>query len=232
MDKPFGHKNYGSIGHLPNSRLGVGDHCVTIGQARIATEKKRDKNDRIIVQEKLDGSNTGVGLLNGQLIPMGRAGYPAETSPHKQHHLFARWVNKNRNRFMDMLNEGERLVGEWLLQAHSTRYKLIHEPFVAFDLMVGSERFIFDDFMDRVSGTFQTPHVIELYEPISTREALARLGEYGFHGAIDRVEGAVWRVERNQKVDFLTKYVRQDKEDGKYFPENTGEEIMWNERFD
>jgi len=36
------------------------------------------------------------------------------------------------------------------------------------------------------------------------------------HGAIDPVEGAVWRCERNGVVDFLGKYVRQDKEDGKY----------------
>jgi hypothetical protein len=42
---------------LPNSRLGEGDHCVTDGQARIATVKTRDQHDRITVQEKLDGSN-------------------------------------------------------------------------------------------------------------------------------------------------------------------------------
>lgn len=33
--KPLGHKAYGSIPHLPTSRLGPGDHHVTEGQARI-----------------------------------------------------------------------------------------------------------------------------------------------------------------------------------------------------
>jgi hypothetical protein len=48
------------------------------------------------------------------------------------------------------------------------------------------------------------------------------------HGAIDQVEGAVWRVERKGIVDFLVKYVRHDKEDGKYFPEKNNGIITWN----
>ena len=55
-DKPLGIKAYGSIGHLPNSRLGPGDHAVNEGQARICTEAPRDKYDTITVQEKLDGA--------------------------------------------------------------------------------------------------------------------------------------------------------------------------------
>lgn len=49
--KPLGIKNYGSIAHLPNSRMGEGDHKISDGQARIATIKTRDKHDRVIVQE-------------------------------------------------------------------------------------------------------------------------------------------------------------------------------------
>jgi hypothetical protein len=50
--KPLGFKNYGSIGHLPCSRMGPGDHSVHEGQARICLEKARDKHDRIFVTEK------------------------------------------------------------------------------------------------------------------------------------------------------------------------------------
>lgn len=42
------------------------------------------------------------------------------------------------------------------------------------------------------------------------------LGPLGRHGATEAVEGAVWRVEREERVDFLTKWVRPDKIDGKY----------------
>jgi len=35
---------------------------------------------------------------------------------------------------------------------------------------------------------------------LSIDEALRRLNVYGFHGALDPVEGAVWRVERNELI--------------------------------
>jgi hypothetical protein len=120
-----------------------------------------------------------------------------------------------------VLRDGERLVGEWLMQAHGTRYQLKHEPFVAFDLMMGVERAQYDDLITRVApGDFVTPTVIHRGGPLSIEAAMKKLNTYGFHGAIDKVEGAVWRVERNEladpakngdrvwKVDFLVKYVR------------------------
>jgi len=133
--KPLGIKNYGHIPHLPNSRIGEGDHKCSEGQAKIATQKARDKNDCIIVQEKLDGSNVGVARINDEVYALSRAGYLATTSPYKLHHMFAEWVGNNQKRFMDVLENGERIVGEWLVQAHGTRYHLWHEPFVAFDLI-------------------------------------------------------------------------------------------------
>jgi hypothetical protein len=241
-NKPMGIKNYGSIPHLPNSRLGEGDHHCTEGQARIATEKKRDKYDFIIVQEKLDGSNVGIVKLNGQIIPLSRAGYRAETSPYKQHHLFADWVMQpsQYERFNKLLNESERIVGEWLIQAHGTRYNLLHEPFVGFDLMFGTERQAYTNgAYDRISNYFIVPKIIEYGNPISINEALKRIGKNGFHGAIDMVEGAVWRVERNKQinnnsserkkiVDYLCKYVRPDKIDGLYLESKTNKEPYYN----
>ena len=49
-NKPLGRKNYGSIPHLPNSRMGPADKHCEEGQAKIATEQARDKNDEIFVQ--------------------------------------------------------------------------------------------------------------------------------------------------------------------------------------
>jgi hypothetical protein len=50
------------------------------------------------------------------------------------------------------------------------------------------------------------------------------------HGAIDPVEGAVWRVERKGSYDFMAKYVRPDKIDGCYLPDISGKEAIWNWR--
>jgi hypothetical protein len=230
--KPLGKSNYGSIPHLPGSRVGEGDHHCHEGQEVIACIRARDKWDRIIVQEKLDGSNVGVARVGYEIIPLTRAGYAADTSPYHQHQVFDRWVKRNSDRFMDVLLDGERLCGEWLLVAHGTKYRMHHECFVAFDIIGdGNKRVPYDDFKYRAGlGGFVTPHVVHDGGPIPIGSVMDILGEHGFHGAQEAVEGAVWRVERmalNDKnlgnvggrhpvVDFLVKFVRHDKVDGKY----------------
>lgn len=228
--KPLGRKNYGSIPHLPNSRMGPGDHSCHPGQARIATEKARNKHDVIVIQEKLDGSNVGVAKIDNVIVPLGRAGYRAETSPYEQHRMFADWVmNPDRyKRFDRMLNNGERVVGEWLAQAHGTRYELEHEPFVAFDLMLGAKRVNYDRFMICVEGYFPTPYTLETRMPRSVDDVMSHLGTYGKHGAVDPIEGAVWRVENRGVVDFLVKWVRPDKVDGKYLEIVSSGDPVWN----
>ena len=121
--KPLGIKNYGSIGHLPNSRIGTGDHHVHEGQGRICTKDEKDKSGKkreIIVQEKLDGSNVGIARVGDRIFPLTRSGYVADTSPYEQHHKFHKWVMQQQPRWLSILQDGERLCGEWLIQAHST----------------------------------------------------------------------------------------------------------------
>ena len=225
--KPLGRKAYGSIGHLPGSHCGPGDHHITDGQAQICWTQARDRHDRVLVQEKLDGSNVAVAKINGTLIPLVRAGYPAITSPYPHHALFAAWAQAHAARFAAVLQEGERLVGEWFALAHGTRYALPHEPFVAFDLMREATRLPYDAFQARLDGRFVTPAVIHDGPPCPLETAQAYLATGGRHGALDPPEGAVWRVERRGQVDFLAKWVLPDKVDGRYLPEISGQEALW-----
>lgn len=228
--KPLNGKGYGSIGHLPHSRLGPGDHKVTDGQARICLEKERDFRDTIIVQEKLDGSNCCVAKVNGEIVPITRAGYIASQSPYEQHHLFFKWVLNNHERFNELLEEGERVVGEWLALAHGTRYELKHEPFVVFDIMKEQERMPYNKFLARIlKNAFIPARLINYGKPMAHNDILKRLEPSG-HGALDPVEGYVCRVEREGRVDFLAKWVRSDKVDGKFFAETSGEKEIWNWR--
>lgn len=230
--KPLGHKAYGSIPHLPGSRRGPADHGLSVDQARICLERPRDAHDFVYVQEKLDGSCCAVAKLHGQLVPLIRAGYLARSSPFSMHHAFHAWVMDHWRRFDRLLQEGERCVGEWLLQAHGTYYSLPHEPFVIFDLMAsGRQRLPLAtvEIRCQLEG-FKVPMLIHAGPPgvaCSIEEAMRRLQTSG-HGAMDPVEGAVWRVERKGKVDFLAKFVRPDKVDGQYLPERTGNPPVWN----
>lgn len=223
LTKPLGQRSYGSIPHLPGSRTGPSDITITEGQAKIATEKVRDKHDVVIVQEKLDGSNCAVAKINGQLIALTRNGYLAKDSTYNLHRVFAAWADYNSDRFNNLLNEGERVCGEWLAQAVGTKYNLLHEPFVPFDILVGSQRLSFFDIGPRLLNQgFKMPQTIHIGDSFSISKALEAT-EQSAHGAQDLVEGAVWRVERKGKVDFLTKFVRQEKVDGKLMDQN-----IWN----
>lgn len=236
--KPLGRKAYGSIPHLPGSRMGPKDHGIHPGQARICTEKKRDEHDKVIVQEKYDGSCVAVAKIGGELLPLTRRGYLAESSPYECHHLWAKWVKDNLERFDRTLEDGEWLVGEWLAMAHGTKYVIPEQwdPFVAFDLFRGGERVTHEELTGRFllvsSGgkcrPFMKPRLMGgslVGSPMSFSEGLMYLDAYD---CFDQREGLIYRVERKERVDFLAKYVRPGKVDGLYLPEISGKDPVWN----
>jgi hypothetical protein len=143
---------------------------------------------------------------------------------------------------MGLLDNGERACGELLMQAHSTHYNLPHEPFVIFDIMVGTERKLYEELLERCKEyDFITPYTFHIGTPLSVEKAMEFV-KVSKHGAIDPVEGVVYRIERNELtepgrngnrkwiVDYLVKYVRLDKIDGIYLPEMSKKEPVWNWR--
>lgn len=219
-DKPLKAKAYGSIGHLPQSRLGPGDWSVHEGQARICCEKPR-KGDRITVTEKLDGACMSVANIDGEIVALSRAGYRASDALYPHLAAFGPYVEKRKAKFAALLVPGERICGEWLAMAHGTIYDAAHPafaPFTAFDIIRDGKRILRDEFVERATRAeiAITRCVHDGSTPMSIDAALAALGPFGHHGATEPAEGAVWRVEREGRVDFMAKYVRPDKIDGKY----------------
>lgn len=233
-EKPLGGKAYGSIPHLPGSKFGNReDKGVDEKAARYFVEKTW-KGDKIIVLEKLDGSCVSVANVNGEIVPLIRSGYKAITSKYLQHHYFAIWVHEHQDKF-SWLVPGERVCGEWLAQAHGTRYDLNgRDPFVAFDF-----------FMDNVRQPYGMLagfcHISKLAfapvlamtkdgEGISVQSALFLLGENGKYGATDPAEGCVWRWERSddELPIMMAKYVRPSAEPGRYLESTTGKDAIWN----
>lgn len=232
--KPLGRKAYGSIPHLPGSRRGPGDHGTTEGMARILTEKARDKHDRIIVTEKLDGANVAVAKIGGVIVALGRAGYLARSSKWEHIRLFDQWVHEpeQSERFHCLLSNGSWVSGEWLALAHGTRYDLgTRDPFAAFDIFVDGERLPTHQFRDACwyAGITTVPCLDE-GRPLAIDAALRLLGDGGGYNSIDAPEGAVWRVERDGRFEFIAKYVRPEKVDGCYIPEWSEKPAVWNWR--
>lgn len=234
MKKPLNGKAYGSIPHLVGSRLGPGDHHITQGQTDILTTTGR-KGDVVYVHEKMDGSNVAVAKLpDSRIVALGRAGYPAASSPYLQHRIFSDWVYSQAERFDALLWPGSRICGEWLAQAHGTRYELIKEPFVAFDIFSPRNvRIPTHDFQVLVqSVNINAATLINdgSLMDIASVERWLQSGDYTLP-IIDGIpEGAVWRVEVSGKVDFLAKYVRHDFVPGRFLEERNGAgKPIWNE---
>lgn len=227
--KPLDGKAYGSIGHLPTSKLGDGDHMIDVSQASMMTEAVKQKGDTVIVEQKLDGSCVAVAMLDDRsIVAIGRAGHLAVSSPYEQHRRFAAYVTENHDRFVDLLAPGQRVVGEWLAQAHGTRYSVPHELFVPFDIMTGPDRMSRDRFwLECSKRKFTVPQVVSYGPPIGAGEAMSKLDQ-SFHGAIDPCEGVVYRYERKGRVLFLAKHVRHDFVPGRYFPETKDGPVVWN----
>lgn len=236
--KPLGHKNYGSIGHLPGSKLGPGDHTINDGMARILTETGRNKNGSkkytIIAEEKYDGANVGIARIGSEIVAIGRAGYPAATSPYEQFYWFSYWVEQRAALFRNLLDDGERLCGEWMAVSHGIRYEIPGEPFVPFDIMRGHDRALREEFCERVEplvahGIASPRRVTATDRGVPVAEALAILRS-GYHpgGACAQPvgigqpnighEGLVYRAERDGQVCFLAKWVRETFEPGALLP--------------
>jgi hypothetical protein len=235
--KPLNIKTYGSIPHLPGSRVGKTDKYVTTGQARIATVQGRDSHDVVIIQEKLDGACVGVFKQNNILYALTRSGNLCIKSQYAHHHAFDRWMHKHYDRFYALLEEGERIVGEWLALAHGTLYNRQQkgwEAFCAFDLMTGHYRLPFNQFKSRVEPFFNIVPTISGGPPRTVEWVKEECPESRYGG--EKVEGFVYRIERNEYaknpgVDFLCKWVRPNYVAGLYLPEISGKPPVWNFKF-
>ena len=229
--KPLSSRAYGSTPHLPGSRLGPGDWSIHVGQARICTDQARDRHDVVIVTEKLDGSCCAVANIDGAIVPLTRAGYQANTSPFFQHHRFAEWVATRQALFEQLIAPGFRLAGEWMLQAHGSRYCISNPDalFVPFALIQGKQRAPYTKMVATAAAAGLMPAaLISWGAPCSIAAAMETLGLNGRHGCQGPAEGAVWIVERSGVFDFAAKWVRPDKRDGALLPEISGGDPVWN----
>ena len=196
----------------------------------------RDKHDRITVTLKLDGTNVGVLKRDGKLVTLQRKGYDCESSPYRQHHEFYKWVQTNYARFDSLLNEGDRIVGEWMWQASGIKYEIKGDPFFAFDYfphyVEGKERMSWNAMVELLEKEHRpiktTPLILDSYKhninPLryGQENVLTHTVFYGKSLPAQPIgvkhEGLVYRVERKGKLDFLAKWVRPDFDPGKYLP--------------
>jgi hypothetical protein len=224
MNKAITGKNYGSIPHLLDSKLGKHDKYLHKGQDAIIRKGGRNRHDMVHASLKIDGTNVGVLRQGEDLIPLQRKGYDCRTSPYKQHHKFAEFVDEHRAQFFHLLNDGERVVGEWIYQASGIIYNVECLPFLPFDLFSCSQRIPWAELVIRVAtnSDFETPPSISYgYDdaPKGHAEIMKIIGPPCMAIPVGvQHEGLVYRVEKKGMFDFMGKWVRSDFIPGKYLP--------------
>jgi len=194
---------FSSIQHLPGSKMiDAEDKLLGAEQAKWLTQRRRVSGDMVIVTEKVDGMNAAVLRREGLLYPLIRKGYDCRANPLPWINAFSDFVEENTTRFMSVLEEGERICGEWMVKTHTLSYKVPHEPFVAFDIIKDAERLPYVVFRERVAiGNFVVAGLVHMGEAIPPEMALQLLGD-GYHGVIGAPEGVIYRYE-----DVRRKYI-------------------------
>lgn len=234
--KVLDYKTYNSIGHFATSRVGPKDHHIDSKTELLCTTAfPLHQKCYLYIEEKMDGSNVTVVRLNGQIYALGRSGYDCKDSNLEQHRMFYRWVEKNKEKFEKLLpNEHDRVVGEWMVQAHGTIYKDLPSFYMAFDLFYNKEQQSVRTRIKAVEdvGLYNVPLIYKGDTPISLEIAST------WPSMNPDAEGVVYRLEKvnkNHPHEFnkpwiIAKFVKQDKVDGKYIKAFSGEEIkpIWN----
>lgn len=200
--------NYPTIQHIKGSKMiDNADKLLNEREQDWLTVKTRTKDDIVIVTEKVDGCNVGVLRRGEELIPIVRRGYNVLTNPLDWIKEFHRFVDERKQRFLDLLNDGERVCGEWMIKTHTLRYKMKHEPFICFDLISNTYRDRYLNAKHRLEANgFVTAGLVHYGTAIPAKTALEMLGD-GFHGIVGGPEGIVYRYESKDGFLFSGKYV-------------------------
>lgn len=128
---------YPSTPHLEGSRLQAGDDADTGAGKRkeFHTPYSALAGRYIVVEEKLDGANTGISFgAGGDLLLQSRGHYLAGGGRERQFGLFKRWAAAHETAVLERLGDRYVLYGEWLGKKHSVFYNCLPHLFCEFDI--------------------------------------------------------------------------------------------------
>ena len=171
----------------------------------------------LIVEEKIDGSNSGLSFSEeGVLFFQGKTKY-FEQNTHPQHHRFFNWGWTIRDALWDALGPNRILYGEWLFAKHTIKYTNLPAYFVGFDIYErpksGGQEGWFWPVNDRdalfLSLGIATVPKITVGSFNRLEDLLSFADGPSLFGAPNK-EGIYVRLENDDKLLIRAKYVRQE----------------------
>ncbi len=116
--------------HIEGSRLQVGDSDLQqVPLCQLA-------GCRLVVEEKLDGANAGLGFdAEGSLQLQSRGHYLTGGRRERHFDLFKRWSQTHRQQFWSRLGSRYLVYGEWMYAKHTIFYDCLPHYFLEFDVL-------------------------------------------------------------------------------------------------
>jgi hypothetical protein len=113
--------------HIEGSRLQYGDELDVVPFKQI-------EGKTVVIEEKLDGANTGISFDNGMHL-QSRGHYLSGGPREKQFNLFKAWATARSELLKRLLGEQYIMYGEWMYAKHTVFYDKLPHYFIEFDIL-------------------------------------------------------------------------------------------------
>ncbi|RYH15957.1 AAA family ATPase [archaeon] len=170
-----------------------------------------------VVEEKVDGANMGISIVEGQIRVQNRSHY-ISSQYHAQFELLDQWLAKHATELYEVLIPDKHILyGEWVYATHSVYYNGLEDWFIAYDLFdVEQQCFWSRDRLVQLLAPTSIKVVKVLYEGYfrSIEEITALVRGSSYYGDSPR-EGIVIRLmskdePARQTLRHRAKLVRSD----------------------
>nr|WP_321476740.1 RNA ligase family protein [uncultured Paludibaculum sp.] len=162
----------------------------------------------LVIEEKLDGSNSGISFEEGALVLQSRGHVLTGGPRERQFDLFKRWASSHRDSLWRILRNRYLMYGEWLYARHTIAYDELPHYFLEFDIL------------DRETRSFLSTdrrHALLAGSPVQSVPILARGAVHAWDKLVTRsrcssselMEGLYIKWEADGHVLGRYKYVRR-----------------------
>jgi ATP-dependent RNA circularization protein (DNA/RNA ligase family) len=165
-------------------------------------------SSEIVVEEKVDGANIGISIVNGSIRVQNR-GTVLETGAHPQFQPLWGWLAARQLQLESLLGTGLILFGEWCYARHTVLYSQLPDWFLAFDVYDRTMRRFWSterrDALITPAGICHVPKVrrgrFTLDQLISLFDTTASaLGGDALEGLYVRCDDGEWLTQRAKLV--------------------------------
>jgi len=167
-------------------------------------------SESLIVEEKVDGSNSGVSFDDeGSLVLQSRGHILTGGPREQQFNLFKRWANHHVSALRDILGHRYVMYGEWLYARHTIAYDLLPHYFLEFDIFDRENELFLSTDRRRALLAGSPVQSVPVLSASHRGELESYLGPSRYASA-SFMEGLYVKREQRGRVIGRYKYVRPD----------------------